>query len=155
MRKLFCFLLALVAVTANAATKEQEKNRGALVDAELAKYEHRILTYDASSLQPRDKEFLRKLLVAATLVEEINMLEINPANLEYMAEVARTGSANDKMLFHRNQGPWCLESDDHLCSALASIPPKKIGWGGTRSMGRNPLWRSRSSGTRSPKTVNC
>ena len=128
MKKLFCFLLTFVAVAANAATQDMQ-NREALVRAELAKYEHRILTYDASSLSEKDKNFLHRMLAAARIVEEINMLQINPDNLKYAEEVGKSGSEDDKMLFHRNQGPWCLESDDLVCNALKSMPPKKIGWG--------------------------
>jgi len=125
----FCILFAFVAIGANAATPAQERMREALVATELARYEHRILTYDASKLSEKEKTFLRHMLDAAKIVEEINMLQINPKNLEYMAEIGEKGSNGDKMLFHRNQGPWCLESDDPLCNALSSLPQKKIGWG--------------------------
>lgn len=114
--------------SAIALAPDQQKKRAANVKAELSRYEHRVLAYDASSLPPREKDFLRKMLVAATLVGEINMLQIDPRDLEYMADVQKSGSEDDKMLFHRNQGPWCLESEDPLCNALASLPPKKIGW---------------------------
>lgn len=124
-----CISVAFLFAGAVLSTADAEqRNRADLVRAELAKYEHRALTYDASVLSAKDKEFLKKMLIAATLVDEINMLQIDPQNIEYMQDVQKNGSPDDKMLFHRNQGPWCLEGDDPMCNALSSLPPKRIGW---------------------------
>ncbi len=128
----YALLAAVVAVSlfvSESFASQRETKRKELVASELARYEHRILTYDASGLMERDKTFLRRMLTAAKIVEEINMLEINPRNLDFMSDVAQTGTGDDRALFHRNQGPWCLENDDLLCNALKSLPQKRIGWG--------------------------
>lgn len=131
-------MIACAAKMTAGATTEQEKKpateasagkREALVAAELGKYEHRVLIYDASVLSEKEKTFLHHMLGAAKIVEEINMLQINPKDLEFMAQVEKVGTENDKMLFHRNQSPWCLENEDPLCNALDCFPEKKIGWG--------------------------
>ncbi len=134
MRTAIVFLAAALVVVilagaVRAAVIDKERRRQLLVAAELGKYEHRVLTYDASSLSEKEKSFLKHMLEAAKIVGEINMLQINPKNLAFKEEVEKTGSNADKMLFHRNQGPWCLEIEDSLCNALASMPEKRIGWG--------------------------
>ncbi len=107
--------------------QEQEAKRQGLVAEELGLYDDHRLTFDASALNEQDKTFLRHMLQAARLVEELNMLEINPSNLGYRDLAERQGTDADKRLFHRYQQPWCLTSPDPLCNALASAPPKAIG----------------------------
>lgn len=129
--RIFTTVLAVAAAVtySNASSADNENKRESLIADELNKYEHHVLTYDASSLAEREKTFLKHMLAAAKIVEEINMLQINPKDMDYKAEVEKTGTESDKMLFHRNQGPWCLEGDDPLCNALRSMPEKRIGWG--------------------------
>lgn len=124
----FALLAIVVAYPKFAVSSTQEEKRQALVRAELDKFEHRVLKFDASSLSGEDKTFLKLMLQAADLVEEINMLQINAANLKYEDEVNKSGSEFDKTLFHRNQGPWCLDNDEKLCNTLKSQPPKRVGW---------------------------
>jgi hypothetical protein len=107
---------------------DKERARETLVAQELGKYEHRILAYDAAPLSEREKSFLRHMLAAAGIVEELNMLQINPHNLEYEKQIKNEGSPTDQELFHRNQCPWCLEINNPLCNALKSLPEKNIGW---------------------------
>jgi hypothetical protein len=123
------FLFFLAANPAFALTPSEELKRQRLVAEELNKYEHRVLVYDASSLSENDKAFLKLMLNAAKVVEEINMLQLNPENLVFQAQIKKDGTIDDEKLFHRNQCPWCLDSDEYLCNALKSLSAKQIGWG--------------------------
>jgi len=134
MKKYLIFLAGImfIARLANASgdqTMEKENIREALIAEELAKYEHRVFKYDAQSLSEKEKAFLSHMLAAAKIVEEINMLQIHPKNLDFQLQVEKDGRDKDKELFHRNQCPWCLDSNDPLCNALHILPEKQIGWG--------------------------
>ena len=120
--------IILIAHTSRGATMDKERTRETLVVQELGKYEHRVLTYDATALSEMEKSFLRHMLAAAKIIEEINMLQINFKNLEFREQIGGEGSPADQELFHRNQCPWCLEINDSSCNALKSLPEKSIGW---------------------------
>ncbi|MFH1873616.1 MAG: hypothetical protein ABH859_00305 [Pseudomonadota bacterium] len=121
-------LIVLLSCNCLAAVSDQQKKRDDLVAEELKKYKHKEIKYDASDLSAKDQAFLKRMLKAAQIVEEINMLQLNPHNLEYQKEVQNVGSRKDKILFHRNQSCWCSENQDVLCNACPGLPDRKIGW---------------------------
>lgn len=124
----FTLVSTISAGHALALTASEEMKRQSLVAQELSKYRHKVLTYDASLLEASDKAFLRHMMNAAEIIEEINMLQLNPKNLEFKNEIEKKGTVGDKILFHRNQCPWCLDSEEFLCNALKSVSSKQIGW---------------------------
>ncbi len=119
-------VLATTVWAKNLSTKSEEL-RQKLVAEELAKYDKKALSFDASALPENDQIFLQYMLKVANLIEELNMLQINENNLQFSAEVEKDGTENDKELFHRNQSPWCLEDNDFLCNALSSLPRRRMG----------------------------
>ncbi len=121
-------IVLLVSFNCLAATSSQEKKREELVAQELKKYRHKVIKYDASKLSEQDQAFLKHMLKAAEIVERINMLQLNPNNLEYQKQVQEKGSCKDKQLFHRNQSCWCSDNFHPLCNACPSLPPRRIGW---------------------------
>ena len=104
-----------------------DKQRQELVKQELARYAEKELTYSAAGLPPADRQLLAKLLEAAEVVEELNLLQVNARMLEYKEEAEKDGTEEDRRLFFRNHGPWCLDSRDVRCCALRSTPPKSVG----------------------------
>jgi len=108
--------------------KEKEEKRQALVKEELAAFNDHKFAFDASGLEEKDKIFLRHMLQAAEIVEDLNMLQVHNRNLHFAKEVEKTGTDDDKKLYHRYQLPWCITSEDPLCNALKTFPPKRIGY---------------------------
>ena len=76
-----------VASAAGAApSAEEEGERQRLVRAELARYDVYPVSFDASGLSEEDRALLRALVRAGGLIEELNMLQANPSNLEWLAK---------------------------------------------------------------------
>jgi hypothetical protein len=117
-----------VASAAGAApSAEEEGERQRLVRAELARYDVYPVSFDASGLSEEDRALLRALVRAGGLIEELNMLQANPSNLEWLARVRQHGSDDDRELFRRYQVPWCHDDESPLCVALAGIPARQVG----------------------------
>jgi len=104
-----------------------DRERKALVQQALDRYADKRLVYSAAGLTPGDTRLLAKLLEAADVVDELNLLQVNPQNLDFLRQVAEQGSEADQRLFQRNHGPWCLDSVDVRCAALRGAPPRSIG----------------------------
>lgn len=101
--------------------------RAEAVRLEIARYDTHDINFDASELGERDRALLQDLLRAAELIEELNMLQAHPANLEWLAGVQRDGSDDDRELFRRYQMPWCHDDTSRLCQALEGVPERQIG----------------------------
>lgn len=110
-----------------AEPSAEETARQNQVRGELARYDTYDITYDASELEERDRAFLGALARAAGLIEELNMLQIHPRNLEWRARIMETGSDDDRELFRRYQMPWCHDNEEPSCVALAGIPERQVG----------------------------
>ena len=110
-----------------AEPSAEETARQNQVRGELARYDTYDITYDASELEERDRAFLGALARAAGLIEELNMLQIHPRNLEWRARIMETGSEDDRELFRRYQMPWCHDNEEPSCVALAGIPERQVG----------------------------
>ncbi len=115
-------------VEAPAPTVEPaDAKRRAAVAAELAKVNPYPIVSDAAGLAPQEKAFVRALLAAADVVDQLNALQIHPKNLGWADEVKKSGSADDQALFARNQHPWCEDSSAPECTSLAAAGPKDPG----------------------------
>jgi hypothetical protein len=110
-----------------AASAADEQARQELVRAELARYDTFDVSFDASVLDDRDRALLRELLRAAELIEELNMLQTHPSNLEWRARVEAQGTDDDREMFRRYQMPWCNDDEQPSCVALPGIPAREIG----------------------------
>jgi len=117
----------LAAVAAESISAEADRPRQEMVKQELERTSEQVLATSAKELGVRDQRLLAKLLQAAKVVEELNLLQGHPKMLDYLRQVSETGSPDDRRLFERNHGPWCEDVDDVRCSALRAQPPRPAG----------------------------
>lgn len=113
--------------TGSAEVTSQEAERRAAVRAELERYDTHPIAFDASELGDEDRALLAALSRAAQLIEELNMLQINPQCLDWLAQVRADGTDDDRELFRRYQSPWCHDDERPVCAALAGLPERAIG----------------------------
>ena len=114
-------------VAAATLSAEADRDRMGLVKTELDRLKEHPMVFSARELQPRERRFLAVLHGAAEVVEDLALLQDNPKMLEYRRGVEKTGMADDRRLFLRNRGPWCLSVPDVRCCALRSMPPRAVG----------------------------
>lgn len=115
------------ATTASAPMDPAEVKRRAAVAAELGKVNPYPIVTDASGLAPQEKAFVRALMAASDVVDQLNALQIGKQNLGWADEVRKSGTADDRALFARNQHPWCEDSDAPECTSLIAAGPKSLG----------------------------
>ena len=101
--------------------------RAAPIQEELEKYLDVAIAHDASELAEGEKKMLSHLVKASKIIEELYMLQIHPSNVEWRDKVEKAGTWNEKLLFYRNQAPWCLDNKEPDCCALAEKPEKQTG----------------------------
>jgi len=106
---------------------DAEAKRRAAVAAELGKVNPYPIVTDAAGLAPQEKAFVRALMAASDVVDQLNALQINRSNLGWADEVRKSGTADDQALFQRNQHPWCEDTDLPECTSLPSAGKKSIG----------------------------
>jgi cell division septation protein DedD len=114
----------LKAVAEETLSEEADRPRQAAIKQELERYVDQTLVFSGKELAPRDQGLLAKLVEAAALVDELNLIQTSPKLIELRQRVREKGNAEERRLFERNHGPWCLESDDVRCNALRSQPPR-------------------------------
>ena len=85
----------------SAASDAAPSTRAEAVHAELARYDAYDVVFDASDLSDTEKAMLQELLRAAALIEDLNLLQAHPQNLEWRSRIEATGSDDDKELFRR------------------------------------------------------
>ena len=104
-----------------------EGKRRAAVAAELGKVNPHPIVSFAGSLAPQEKNFVKALVNAAKVVEQLNALQIHRDNLTFADKVKELGTPDDVALYARNQHPWCEDSDAPECTTLVSAGPRSIG----------------------------
>lgn len=112
---------------ADPGAAAREATRRDKVAAELARYDRYPISIDASGLPERDKAFVREILAAGRLVEELNLLQAHPQMLAWAADVQKNGTDDDRALLARYQMPWCVDDESPECCALPSLPARDIG----------------------------
>ena len=117
----------LQAIAAESLSAEADRPRQEMVRQELDRFAEHALGFSARNLSPQDHRLLAKLLEAAQLVDEINLLQIHPQMLEFRSKLISQGTPEDRRLFERNHGPWCLANDDVRCCAMRQQPPRSSG----------------------------
>ncbi|MCB9654350.1 MAG: hypothetical protein H6729_09510 [Deltaproteobacteria bacterium] len=111
----------------DAAPQDTETERRQLVEQELNQGRATLVYSDFQASSASDKRIVQAILEAAEIIERIF------ARQNGVTEFGREIPADDpssKMLFFRNQGPWCAapktEANPH-CSALSTFPKNKSG----------------------------
>ncbi len=110
---------------APALAAEQARHR--LVLEELAQGRPTLVETDLAQATPAEKNLVDRMIKVAALVERIYARQKGVFGLEAgIPEIDRTS----RMLFHRNQSPYCeapKTENDAACSALAQKPPRIVG----------------------------
>jgi hypothetical protein len=110
---------------APALAAEQTRHRLAL--EELAQGRPTLVETDLTQATPAEKNLLDRMINVAALVERIYARQKGVFGME--AGIPETDRAS-RMLFHRNQSPYCeapKTEKDAACSALAPKPPRVVG----------------------------
>jgi hypothetical protein len=98
-----------------------------LVLEELAQGRPTLVETDLAQATPAEKNLVDRMIKVAALVERIYARQKGVFGLEAgIPEIDRTS----RMLFHRNQSPYCeapKTENDAACSALAQKPPRIVG----------------------------
>lgn len=110
----------------NNANKK-EKHRRALVRRELSMGMPTLIYSNFSKLAPGEQVMVKHIINAANLIETVYAKQ--KGSYGYRDAIALQ-DASSKMLFYRNQGPWCEApgvSSDPQCNALPERPQKLSG----------------------------
>jgi hypothetical protein len=112
---------------AEAALPDAEKKRRAAVRAELAQGRPSLVRSDFRGASAQDRAVVGHVLKAAELIEHLYARQRGSYG---MVDDVPADDPSSRMLFYRNQGPWCeapkTESNPD-CNGLASRPAKVSG----------------------------
>lgn len=104
-----------------------EQVRRKAVLKELAQGRPTVVVSDFTDASEDDKAVVRLVVEAAELIEKIHAKQTGAAGLD--EEIAKNDPAS-RMLFYRNQGPWCVApatENDPGCNAIGAKPKKVSG----------------------------
>lgn len=110
-----------------AGLSEAEKRRRAAVLAELAQGRPTLVRSDFRRASAEDRAFVGHIVAAAEIVERIYKRQIGTLGME--AEIPADDAAS-RMLFYRNQGPFCVAPKterDPDCRGVARPLPRLSG----------------------------
>lgn len=105
----------------------EEKARRAAVRAELAQGRPAVVRWDFRTGSEEDRAIVKHVLAAAKLVEKIYAKQQGSSGME---KDLLPDDAASRMLFYRNQSPFCEQpktENDPACGALPGRPPKLSG----------------------------
>lgn len=105
----------------------EEKARRAAVRAELDQGRPAVIRWDFRSYSNEDRAIVGHVLAAAKLIERIHAKQQGTFGMEKDLAAGDTAS---RMLFYRNQGPFCEQpktENDPNCNALPGKPAKVSG----------------------------
>lgn len=108
-------------------TDASEQERVRLVLEELAQGRPTLVETDFTQATDADKSFVTHMLAAAELIERIYAQQKGVFGME--ADIPETDPAS-RMMFHRNQSPFCeapKTQDQEACSALTKKPARVVG----------------------------
>ena len=108
-------------------TDAAEQTRQRLIKEELAQGRPTLVATDLTQGSEADKNFMSRMLAVAELIERIYARQKGVFGMG--ADIPESDAAS-RMVFHRNQSPYCeapkTENQD-ACSALAKKPPRTVG----------------------------
>lgn len=108
-------------------TDAAEQTRQRLIREELAQGRPTLVETDLAQSSEADKNFMRRMLAVAELIERIYARQKGVFGMGADIPVSDTAS---RMVFHRNQSPFCeapKTENEEACSALAKKPPRIVG----------------------------
>jgi hypothetical protein len=108
-------------------TDSSEQERLRLIHEELAQGRPTLVETDFTQASDAEKAFLTHMLSAAELIERIYAQQKGVFGME--ADIPESDPAS-RMVFHRNQSPFCeapKTENQEACSALAKKPARVVG----------------------------
>ena len=105
----------------------EEKKRRELMVTELAGGQPTLVHNDFSTASAEDRAIVDHILAAAKIIEKIHLEQIGAWELRDQVPANDPAS---RMVFYRNQGPWCVTPEvenDPACNAIPSKPEKISG----------------------------
>jgi hypothetical protein len=106
---------------------DAEQKRRAVIVAELAQGRPSLVYNDFRTASAEDKALVDHVAKAAVIIEQIFARQSGATGL---AAQIPEGDTASRMMFYRNQGPWCeapLTEKDPTCNALSPAAPKISG----------------------------
>jgi len=113
--------------TAATTARAAAKGRAALVLQELDQGMPTLIETDLAKDSPAERGFVKEILAAAVIVERLYHRQ---RGVLALAGKVTADDPASRMLFHRNQGPWCgapKTEKNPDCSALAERPQRISG----------------------------
>ena len=108
-------------------TDAAEQTRQRLIKEELAQGRPTLVATDLAQGSEADKTFMSRMLAVAELIERIYARQKGVFGMG--ADIPESDTAS-RMVFHRNQSPYCeapKTENQEACSALAKKPPRTVG----------------------------
>src|SRR5688572_31449558 len=105
-------------------TDAAEQTRQRLIREELAQGRPTLVATDLGQSSEADKNFMGRMLAVAELIERIYARQKGVFGMG--ADIPESDTAS-RMVFHRNQSPFCeapKTENQEACSALAKKPPR-------------------------------
>jgi hypothetical protein len=109
------------------SSDEKEVKRKQLVLKELSQGRPTLIASSFRTGSEEDRAIVKNVLEAATIIERLYAAQKGTSG---MVEKIPANDSASRMLFYRNQGPWCvapMTEKEEDCSALSSKPPKISG----------------------------
>lgn len=110
-----------------AVADAADAKRRASVLKELSQGRQTVVQTSFKASSDEDKLVVKNILEAAKLIEKLHAQQLGISGMEQQIAADDTAS---RMLFYRNQGPWCEAPEtenDPDCNALASRPKRIVG----------------------------
>lgn len=127
------FAAAYDALVASAAAEksaakpaDNESRRRDAVRRELDQGRPTLVAWDFTGHSAEDRAVVQHILAAARLVDGLFLKQLGASG---MADQIPSDDSASRMLFWRNQGPWCqapATEDDPACSALPNRPARVV-----------------------------
>lgn len=105
----------------------EEGKRQAAIRKELAQGRPTLIRTTTADIDPKHAAFARAIVDAATIIENIYARQRGVVGMD--KDIAPEDHAS-RMVFHRNQGPWCVApktEKDPACTASARKPARLSG----------------------------
>ncbi len=106
---------------------EEEKKRREAIVKELSQGRPSLIHWDFRKASAEDHDLVEHVLAAAALIEKIHAKQNSVLGMETKIPADDPAS---RMVFYRNQGPWCeapLTENDPNCNAIPGKPAKISG----------------------------
>jgi len=125
MNNRICMIIILAAVVLGACSCTPPRKEESPLEAKIKRFAPAVITGDTSKLSSGDRQALRKLIEAASVMDTLYLRQVWSGNEALRAHLAADTTAEGRQLlryFDINMSPW--SSLDHNAPFIDGIPPK-------------------------------